>query len=193
MTSCHTEGSILFYHAAQSDKGGWAMWQPCASHVAATQSSALSWVLPSNPGRLVKCQSSDTRIPFVAFLYAKKQIFQVVITKIRSLFICKKYNLKKKTQTESAASATSRSVRKDFILLLIWDSNLCSYFAYWHQNWCLLFVTSESSHTLGKMGITDPIHHQNLGYKRNVSSYLRKRKNATVALENLGLHCLSST
>ena len=112
---------------------------------------------------------------FCSLPSCKKQIFKVVITKIGSLFRCKKYNLKKKTWTESAASTTSRLVRKDFILLLTWYFNLCSYFAYWHQNWCLLFVTSERSHTLGKMGITDPIHHQNPGYKRNVSSYLRKR------------------
>ena len=111
---------------------------------------------------------------FCSLPLCKKQIFKVVITKIRCLLVCKKYNLKKKTWTESAASVTSRSVRKDFILLLIWDFNLCSYFAYWHQNWSLLFVTSKCSHALGKKGVTEPIHHQNLGYKRNVSSYLRK-------------------
>ena len=64
------------------------------------------------------------QIPFVAFLYAKKKIFKVVITKIRSLFICKKYNLKKLMQSKSAASRTKRSVTKDFIQLLIQDFNL---------------------------------------------------------------------
>ena len=118
---------------------------------------------------------------FCSLPLCKKQIFKVVITKIRCLLVCKKYNLKKKTWTESAASATSRSVRKDFILLLIWDFNLCSYFAYWHQNWCLLFVTSKCSHALGKKGVTEPIHHQNPGYKRNVSSYLRKRNYRSVS------------
>ena len=132
---------ILSYHVNWSDKGGWAMWQPCACHVACSWSSALSLVLPSNPGCLVKCQSSDMRIPFVAFLCVKNRY---------SLLICKKYNLKELMQSKSAASRTKWSVTKDFILLLIWDFNLWSYSAYCHQKWYLLFVMLKCYHTLGK-------------------------------------------
>ena len=74
-----------------------------------------------------------------------------VMAKIRSLFIYKKYNLKKKTWTEDAAGITSRLVTKDFILLLIWYFNLCTYSAYCYQKWFSLFFMSKCSHTLGKM------------------------------------------